>query len=252
MRIDIAVDLAGTLIEGDAVFLMLEAAAAPGQMVRERVLHVPGATLTGAGQGVWAADMGAAFAVHYRTSVDVTRAPAMLDAPGDTPRQALPAHVLPFLRPSRYCPSDLFTDFATRQFGGLSGGAKAAAIRDWVASEIAYVAGASNGATTAADTFASRQGVCRDFAHVLCTLARASGLPARYASVYAPRVRPQDFHAVAQLWLGDGWQMLDATGMACASDAVLIATGRDAADVSFMETAHWADLHEQRVSVTAR
>ncbi len=55
---------------------------------------------------------------------------------------------------------------------------------------------------------------------MLITLARASGIPARYVSVFAPRVEPQDFHAVAEVFLADPggqggtWQLVDATGMA--------------------------------------
>jgi transglutaminase-like putative cysteine protease len=75
---------------------------------------------------------------------------------------------------------------------------------------------------------------------VLITLARASGIPARYASVYAPGVEPQDFHAVAEVFLADPggqgglWHLVDATGMAQPGNMVKIGVGRDAADVSFL------------------
>ncbi|WP_342454627.1 transglutaminase-like domain-containing protein [Sphingomonas sp. H160509] len=58
--------------------------------------------------------------------------------------------------------------------------------------------------TTALDTFASRSGVCRDYSHLLVSLARAGGIPARCVSAYAPGVDPPDFHAVAELWLAGG------------------------------------------------
>ena len=61
--------------------------------------------------------------------------------------------------------------------------------------------GSSTSATTALESFVQRKGVCRDYAHVLITLARASGIPARIASVYALGVDPQDFHAVAEVFL---------------------------------------------------
>ena len=128
-------------------------------------------------------------------------------------------------------------------------GIKIIAIRDWVMAETTYTPGASHGGTTAVDTFQGRQGVCRDYAHLVCALSRAAGIPARYTSVYGPDVDPPDFHAVAEVWLGDAWHLVDATGMGTPDRLIIIASGRDAGDVAFMETEHWADPLHHHVSV---
>src|SRR5690606_35299724 len=167
--------------------------------------------------------------------------------------RAVPLHTLPggavrYLLASRYCPSDEFQNFVTAEFGHLQGGARVAAMRDWINTSFAYVSGSSTSQTTALHTFVQRQGICRDFAHVMITLARASAIPARMASVYAADVQPQDFHAVAEVYLEGGWHLVDATGMAQADAMARIGVGRDAADVAFMTSYGQAFLVEQRVN----
>lgn len=252
MHLAINVDITCQLTAGDAVLMILEAAQTDGQTVQDASLDVVNATLRRVDgmPHIWATDLADTLTLSYRATVEVTRQAATLETLNTTPLPYLPGSVLPFLLPSRFCQSDLFTDFAELQFGALRGGAKIAAIRDWVAAEITYRDGASNGATTATDTFAVREGVCRDFAHLVCTLARASGIPARYTSVYGPDVTPPNFHAVAEVYLSDAWHLIDATGMGTASDLVIIASGRDAADVAVLETAHWAQPIHQSVDVT--
>jgi transglutaminase-like putative cysteine protease len=168
---------------------------------------------------------------------------------GVAPR-TLTGEATPFLMPSRYCPSDEFQAFVAAEFEGLAGGSMVAAQRDWIEAHFSYVPGSSGPTTSARDSFVQRRGVCRDYAHVLIALARAGGVPARMASVYAPHVDPPDFHAVAEVWLGDAWHLIDATGMAKASEMAVIGVGRDAADVSFLTVFGQADLVSQSVSCT--
>ena len=87
-------------------------------------------------------------------------------------------------------------------------------MRDWIRAEMDYVPGSSDATTTAADAFVARQGVCRDFAHLMASFARAAGVPARLTSAYAWRLDPPDFHAVVEVWLDGAWHLLDATGLA--------------------------------------
>jgi transglutaminase-like putative cysteine protease len=87
---------------------------------------------------------------------------------------------------------------------------------------------------------------------MVCALARASNIPARCVSVYGAGVNPPDFHAVAQVWLEGGWHMVDATGMSSGADLVVIAAGRDASDIAFMETQSMAEMISQSVSVQIR
>jgi transglutaminase-like putative cysteine protease len=123
-------------------------------------------------------------------------------------------------------------------------------MRDWVFERFQYVPGSSNAQTTALDTFVQRQGVCRDYAHVMIALARASAIPARFVSVYAPYVTPQDFHAVAEVYLDGTWHLVDATGMAAANQIARIGVGLDAAEVSFLSSFGQVMLQNQSVQVT--
>jgi transglutaminase-like putative cysteine protease len=168
----------------------------------------------------------------------------------------LPAEAVQYLLDSRYCPADRFQPFVEAEFGGVQGGARIAAMRDWIAGNFSYEP-VSTTSTTALDSFVERRGICRDYAHVLVTLARASAIPARYVSCYAPGVNPPDFHAVAEVFLADPkvpgggeWQLVDATGMADPHETVKIGVGRDAADVSFMTVFGDAKFEGSKVSAT--
>jgi transglutaminase-like putative cysteine protease len=150
----------------------------------------------------------------------------------------LPGEALPFLAPSRYCPSDTFTEFSFATFGHVAfGHPRVTAICDWIYSNVRYQAGSTGPNSSAADVFHSGAGVCRDFAHLGIALCRALGIPARYTSVYAVGLVPQDFHATFQAYLrgpnGGAWYTFDPTRMSSVDAVVRIAAGRDAADVAF-------------------
>ena len=81
------------------------------------------------------------------------------------------------------------------------------------------------------------------------TLARAAAIPARFASVYAPYVTPQDFHAVAEVFLDGTWHLVDATGMAAPNQIVRIGVGMDAAEVPFLSSFGPAYMRVQTVDV---
>ncbi|BDI60327.1 transglutaminase-like domain-containing protein [Qipengyuania nanhaisediminis] len=178
--------------------------------------------------------------VEYEAEVAPHRQLCPLDTLDALLPHDLPGETVQYLMDSRYCRADEFQSLVEAEFSGTEGGARIAAIRDWISDHFDYVPGSSNATTTATDSFVKRQGICRDYAHVLVTLARASTIPARYVACYAPGVDPQDFHAIAQVFLADPegtggtWQPVDATGMADLANAALIGVGRDAADVSFV------------------
>lgn len=257
MRLAIDVDMTYRLGAQRDVLLAVEVARTAGQRVLSDALSVEAATVTriagedGLGTRQWACVTGGEMRLRYTARAEATRPHADLDCRAAVPWPDLPAEVLGYLRPSRFCQSDEFAGFAARRFGDVEGGAKIAAIRDWVGEEIAYLPASSHIGTTVLDTFARREGVCRDFAHMVCALARAAGMPARYASCYGLGVDPPDFHAVAQVWLEDGWHIVDATGMCAPDELVLIGVGRDACDAPFMETLEDAAPVAQRVSVRA-
>jgi transglutaminase-like putative cysteine protease len=256
--IEIDVSMSYRLGPERSALLALEAAVTDGQEIIDQRLEVANAELhhlageDRIGQRCWAVLAERRMSLRYSARVDVTRPSVRLDGLPESPLREVPADIYAYTRPSRYCESDLFEDFARTRFGHLSGGAKVAAIRDWVIREITYAAGHSDASTTMERTFAARHGVCRDFVHVFCGLVRAAHIPARYVAAYGPDVTPPDFHAVAEVWLDGGWHLVDPTGMCRADEIVVIGAGRDAADVPFMETPDDAELIQLSVMVTRR
>lgn len=242
---------------GDAVDLMLqiEAADGDGQRVLRSALDLgpEGAAARVAGQDgigerLWL-HRGGRLRAHYSALVAIDwRGPDYRTRAAVAPHR-VPAEAVPYLNESRYCPSNKFHAFVERRFGEHDGGAKIARMRDWIESRFTYVPGTSDADTGALDSFIERRGVCRDYAHVMIALARAAHIPARMASVYALGVDPQDFHAVAEVYLDGGWYMVDATGMARPEGTARICVGRDAADVAFLTAYRAIELVEQTVSV---
>lgn len=239
------------------ILLQIEAAALPCQRIVASDLRLPPAAspthvaaLDGVGERIWLSHRGR-LVVEYRATVDIERPAADISALAVTPHRLLPGEAIPYLMPSRYCPSDRFHRFIERTFGEVETGAGVIAMRDWIAGHLDYVPGVSNSGTCANDTFVARQGICRDYAHLMVTFARAAGIPARFASAYALGVKPQDFHAVAQVYLGGRWHTVDPTGMAHDETTAIIGVGRDAADVAFLTAFGWAKFNALTVSVEA-
>lgn len=238
------------------VLLQLEAAMIPEQKVESAYIDISPvehfARVSGhdtIGERIWLRVLNK-LTVRYTATVEIDRICGDLATLPAVPPHQLPGETIEYVLPSRYCPSDQFQNLVEAEFGGLSGGARVMAMRDWVQNHLTYQAGTSSAATTALESFVTREGVCRDFAHVLITLVRASAIPARFVSVYALGVEPQDFHAVPEVFLDGAWYLVDPTGMAQAEAMAKIGVGRDAADVSFLTSYGWATLNSQRVQVT--
>lgn len=142
--------------------------------------------------------------------------------------------LLTYLRPSRYCESDTLGPTAASEFGGLTGQPLLKAVGQWVSDQLVYVTGSSRSTDGAVNTLLARQGVCRDFAHLVTALLRSLNVPVRIAAVYAPGLSPMEFHAVAEAYIDDAWYVVDATHLAPRQSLVRIATGRDAADTAFL------------------
>jgi transglutaminase-like putative cysteine protease len=239
------------------VLLQIEAAALPDQLISAahidisqsaHVARVAGHERIGERFWLHVADR---LTVNYFATVEVQRAASDVRNLPETPPHLLPSSAVDYLMPSRYCQSDLFGQFVESEFAGLNGGARVMAIHDWVHNAFSYVPGVSSSATTALESFVRREGICRDYAHVMIALVRACGIPARIVSVYALGVTPQDFHAVAEVFVGGEWHLIDATGMARDGAMAKIGVGRDAADVSFLTAYGYATLQAMSVSVTA-
>jgi transglutaminase-like putative cysteine protease len=165
-----------------------------------------------------------------------------------TPVEELPTEVLSYLLASRYCEVDKFGGIAQDLFGHLgSGWALAASIRDWVHSKVAFNYKMARATKTAMDVYTERVGVCRDYQHLAVTLSRCMNLPARYVTGYIGDIRvpfsgPGDFSAWYQVWLGGKWWDMDARHNYPRMGRILMATGRDAADVAITTSFGRADL----------
>lgn len=178
------------------------------------------------------------LAVSYTATVEIAHHLSDPTLIAEVPVHQLPLDVLQYVYPSRYCQSDRLSNFAVGLFGHLPQGyARAQAICDWVRQHVMFRSNSSVGATSAVDTLVECVGVCRDFAHLMIALCRASNLPARFVTGtdYGadPALGPPDFHAYVEVYLGDRWYLFDPSGTAIPMGLMRLATGRDAADVAF-------------------
>ena len=147
--------------------------------------------------------------------------------------RSLKPEAIPYLFPSRYAPSDQLRDLATELFGAITTPfLQAMAVENWLFENIHYLCGSSNELTSADETYRNRAGVCRDFAHLGIAFCRALTIPARYVTVYAYQLEPEDFHAVFEVFVDETWFLVDGTRKAPLNGMVRIAVGRDACDAA--------------------
>jgi transglutaminase-like putative cysteine protease len=158
--------------------------------------------------------------------------------------EELPDDVLLFLLASRYCEVDSeLKEFAWGQFGSLPAGwPLVQAICDFVHAHIRFDYQQARANRTAFDAFRERTGVCRDYAHLAITLCRCLNVPARYCTGYLGDIgvpandSPMDFSAWFEVYLGGTWHAFDARNNQPRIGRILMARGRDAADVALTTT----------------
>jgi len=156
------------------------------------------------------------------------------------PVEKLPPETLLFLLASRYCEVDSqLGEMAWQLFGNVQRGwPTVQAICDWVHQQVTFGYQFARSTKTALDVSVERNGVCRDFQHLAITLCRCMNIPARYATGYLgdigvpPAPCPMDFSAWFEVYLGGRWWTFDARHNCRRIGRVLMATGRDAADVA--------------------
>lgn len=154
-----------------------------------------------------------------------------------------------YLAPSRYVEVEQLRDFASERFGRAEGWTAVDAVVRYVARTLDYDMQRSAIDDGAVATLRKAGGMCRDYAHVVIALCRALGIPARYASVYAPALQPPDFHAVAEVHLDGQWWVVDATHLAPRGSMVRIATGVDAEETAWStNSGGWVTLERLAVS----
>jgi transglutaminase-like putative cysteine protease len=165
------------------------------------------------------------------------------------PVEQLPSETLRFLLPSRYCEVDRLSNTAFELFGNtMPGWSRVQAICDWVNQKVVFGYQFARPTKTALDVYTERAGVCRDFQHLAITFCRAMAIPARYLTGYLgdigvpPAPSPMDFSAWFQVYLGHQWWSFDARFNVPRIGRVLMATGRDAADVAITTAFGFAPL----------
>jgi transglutaminase-like putative cysteine protease len=174
---------------------------------------------------------------------DSGRADDIIPDAAQLPVEALPEEAIVFLLPSRFCDSDRLLDLAWSLFGHTPPGwARVQAICDFTHQRIVFGYHFARVTRTASEAYQEGQGVCRDYAHLAVAFCRALNIPARYCTGYLgdvgmpPPYPPGDFAAWFEVYLGGAWRTFDARNNTPRIGRVLIARGRDAADVAITTT----------------
>jgi transglutaminase-like putative cysteine protease len=173
---------------------------------------------------------------------------------GQVPVEELPEEALVFLLTSRYADSDRFLDLAWTLFGSFEPGwSRVVAICDFVHRHITFGYEHARMTRSASEAYEERRGVCRDYAHLAVAFCRALNIPARYCTGYLSDVGtalpypPGDFAAWFEAYLGGSWHTFDPRNNVPRIGRVLLARGRDAADVAITTTFGPNTLHGFRV-----
>ena len=162
--------------------------------------------------------------------------PLALDA-RQVPVPELPEETLVFLLGSRYCETDRLSDLAWKLFGDTPPGwARVQAICDFVHQHVAFDYQNASPMRSALETFNGGIGVCRDYAHLAVAFCRCMNIPARYCTGHLADIgvpaEMGDFAAWFEAYLGGRWYVFDPRNNVRRIGRVLIARGRDAADVA--------------------
>lgn len=176
------------------------------------------------------------FSVNSTLTARVSRPPAVdsiADEVGFIEIPAIPDQFLVYLLPSRFCEADRFGDMALEIVGDHSlGYAQVAAICDWVSAHISNVPLSSTFPVSAVEVNQRGEGVCRDLAHLAIALCRALCIPARLVVGYLQGLEPMDNHAWLEAFVGGQWYTFDPAAPAAEGARIVVARGRDAADVA--------------------
>lgn len=155
------------------------------------------------------------------------------------PVEDLPTETLMYLLGSRYCETDRLSETAWALFADApTGWPRIQAICDFVHAHTTFGYQHARVTKTALETFNERTGVCRDYAHLAIAFCRCMNIPARYCTGYLgdigvpPSPDPMDFSAWFEAYLGGRWYTFDPRNNMPRIGYVLIAQGRDAADVA--------------------
>jgi transglutaminase-like putative cysteine protease len=185
------------------------------------------------------------------------------------PVEKLPEECLVYLLASRYCDTDVLAPTAWQLFGHLPQGAeRVRAVVNYVHNHLTFGYGFARPTRTALEACNERVGVCRDFAHLTVSLCRCLNIPARYVNGYlgdigVPRdPAPMDFSAWVEVFVDGRWFTVDARHNEPRIGRIVLAYGRDAADVPMIHsfgphvlgefTVITEEVHELQQAVASR
>lgn len=161
----------------------------------------------------------------------------------EMPLDQLPDEVLPYTLGSRYCDTDRLGAVAWEKFGNVAPGwGRVQHVVDWVNDHLTFDYQTADATRTAFDAYESGQAVCRDFAHLSIALLRCLNIPARYVNGHLGDIGvpdpgyPMDFSAWMEVWLSGRWWTFDPRNNAHRVGRIVLAYGRDAADVPMLNT----------------
>lgn len=167
--------------------------------------------------------------------------PAAFDA-REVPVAELPDECLVYLLGSRYCETDRLSQAAWDMFGNVPPGwGRVQAVCDFVHNHIRFDYQQARSTRTAYEAFNERIGVCRDYAHLALTLCRCLNIPARYVNghlgdIGVPVVDPMDFSAWIEVFLDGRWHTFDPRNNMPRIGRIVVARGRDAADIPLINS----------------
>ena len=170
-----------------------------------------------------------------RTSAKVLTSPAVIGDrwAGFNEIDTLPNEVLSYLLPSRYCESDRFVEMAHSIVANcVPGYEQVAAIEDWIRTHVRFNPDSIYFQQSATEINQSREGVCRELAHLGIAMCRSLCIPARMVVGYLHGLTPMDMHAWFEAYVGGRWYTFDATQPSSDGARVAIAFGHDASDVA--------------------
>ncbi len=134
--------------------------------------------------------------------------------------------------PSAYtAPGEQIADLCREAEGGLSGLALAVSLMDRLYRNFSYEPGVTTVQTTAAGALQGGKGVCQDYAHILISMCRFAGIPARY--VAGMMVGEGASHAWVEAWADGCWIGIDPTHNRLVDESYIKLThGRDFGDAA--------------------
>lgn len=172
----------------------------------------------------------------------------------EIPVADLPNYAMHFLSGSRYCETDELTAIAWQLFGHVPPGyQRVKAVCDFVHNRIKFNYQAARSTRTAFEAYNEQTGVCRDYAHLAIAFCRCLNIPAAYINGYLgdigvpPDAAPMDFSAWFEAYVDHRWITFDARHNVPRTGRIVIARGRDAADVAMVTSFGQHTLGEFKV-----